>query len=92
MVLAVREDWDALAGHPVTVPLDGTPVTVPADAPPEERERVWTAHLEEYHRNRQTIGKALLLPLRFVSRDGVPLRTIPLLEPDPDLLENPVYH
>ena len=47
--------------------------------------------LEGYHRNRITIGETLLNGLRFVNKNYQPLRMLPLLKLDPDLLEQPLY-
>lgn len=48
--------------------------------------------LESYHQNRVTIGETLLNGLHFVNKNYQPLRMLPLLKLDPDLLEQPLYH
>ena len=40
----------------------------------------------------ENIAEFLLRELRFVNKRGQPLQMIPLLEPDPDLLDQPLYH
>ena len=88
----IREDWEALADRSVRVSLDGTFVDVTPETPPEERERILERHLAEYRRIRPAIGKAMSLGLRYVTKDGRPLRMTPLLALDPALLEHPLYH
>ena len=87
----LREDWDSLSGHAFSVTLERGTVEVGADGDPAERERIWSERLDTFCQFRRAVGRRMLLPLRCVSRTGTPLRMIPLLEPDPDLLENPVY-
>ena len=48
--------------------------------------------LESYRKNRLRITEILLNGLRFSNRDGQPLRLMKLLELDPALLEQPLYH
>ena len=58
----------------------------------------WT--LEDYindvirdsNENRLKIARMLQKGLYFISKDGQPLRMMPMLKPDPALLENPLYH
>lgn len=47
--------------------------------------------MESYRQNRITIGETLLNGLRFVNKNYQPLRMLPLLKLDPDLLEQPLY-
>ena len=49
-------------------------------------------HIQRLGKNRLKIAKSLLRGLRFVNRRGQPLRMMPMLEPDPALLEQPLYH
>lgn len=44
------------------------------------------------HENRLRVAKLLLRDLHFVNKNGQPLRIMPLLELDPALLEQPLYH
>ena len=62
----------------------------------EEAEEIRAQLLENYmaafDRNRRANTKILLEGLRFVNRNGQPLRMMPLLKPDPALLVQPLYH
>ena len=61
----------------------------------EEQEKLkkqLDAHLEKYWANRAEIAKILTENPRFVNEREQPLHMIPLLELDPDLLEQPLYH
>ena len=42
--------------------------------------------------NRRENANMLLRGLRFVNKNGQPLRMMPMLQPTPELLENPIYH
>lgn len=48
--------------------------------------------MESYRQNRLRIMEILLNGLRFSTRDGQPMRLMKLLELDPALLEQPLYH
>lgn len=69
---------------------DGTPLT------PEEAEAAKKEVLEEYMKTfqekRLTHAQTLMSGLRFVNRNGQPLRFMKKLEPDPALLVQPLYH
>ena len=49
-------------------------------------------HLESCRENRLRIAGLLLKNPRFITHKGQPLRMIPVLQPDPALLEQPLYH
>jgi len=49
-------------------------------------------HVKKFDANRISNAKILLEGLRFVNKNGQPLRMMPRLEPDPALLEQPLYH
>ena len=69
-----------------------------------ERKRLWekvSKELEEsllqerkenIDENRSKIASILMRRLRFVNKNGAPLNFMPLLELDPALLEQPLYH
>jgi len=64
---------------------------------PEERRASLTARnvdriMAETDEKRMGIAKILLAGLEFVNPEGQPLRMMPKLEPDPALLEQPLYH
>lgn len=47
---------------------------------------------ENIDENRSKIASILMRGLRFVNKNGAPLNFMPLLELDPALLEQPLYH
>lgn len=58
----------------------------------ENEEEKRRRHIEALDENRLRIARLLLKNPRFVSYQGQPLRMIPVLRPDPALLEQPLYH
>ena len=59
---------------------------------PEELDEEYVRdELEKCHENRLRIARLLLKSPRFVTHQGQPLQMIPVLQPDPDLLEQPLY-
>lgn len=48
--------------------------------------------LEITHRGRREVAKTLMEGIDYVNRKGQPLRFMTKLEPDPALLEQPLYH
>ena len=62
----------------------------------EERAQIQEGLLDEcirdFDENRLKVARLLLRSLRFVGRSGQPLCMMPMLELDPALLEQPVYH
>lgn len=56
----------------------------------DEQEIAW--QMDALNQNRLRIAELLLKNPRFVTREGQPLRMIPVLQPDPALLEQPLYH
>lgn len=50
------------------------------------------AEMDQLAEYRILIGKVLLKNLRFDNENGVPLRFVPLLQPIPELMEQPLYH
>jgi len=48
--------------------------------------------MERFAQNRLRNARILMRGLRFINRKGQPLRMMPLLQLDPALLENPIYH
>ena len=85
----MRKTWRKVT-ETAQVSEPGRPLTA------EEREQIQNCLLDAYIRetgeNRANIAKLLLGKLRFVSPNGQPLRMMPLLELDPALLEQPLYH
>ena len=59
--------------------------------PEEADETIVAAWLENCRQNRLRIARLLLKRPRFVTHQGQPLQMIPVLQPDPDLLEQPLY-
>ena len=58
----------------------------------EIQEQLLENHIQGFERNRLENAKVLLGGLRFVNKNGQPLRMMPRLELDPALLEQPLYH
>lgn len=58
----------------------------------EGRRQYAEEKLQNFMKNRLDITKILLGGLKFINRQGQPLRMIPRLELDPALLEQPLYH
>lgn len=62
----------------------------------EEEEEIRADVLEKFIANlkekRLQHARTLMSGLRFVNKNGQPLRFMPKLEPDPALLEQPLYH
>ena len=57
------------------------------------RRKLLEERLEDYRRNRAEVTDILMRGgLRFVNKNGQPLRMMPRLELDPALLEQPLYH
>ena len=55
-------------------------------------EQMLNNRIENIHRNREFIARTMLAGLHFMNKRKQPLSLIPYLEPDPELLENPIYH
>lgn len=58
----------------------------------ETRQKLLERQMELYKANRLRNAKFLLRGLRFVNKNGQPLRMMPKLKLDPALLEQPLYH
>ncbi len=58
----------------------------------ELEESVLRERKENIDENRSKIASILMRGLRFVNKNGAPLNFMPLLELDPALLEQPLYH
>ena len=48
--------------------------------------------IQSHRRNRKYCARVMLRGLRFVNKRGQPLEFTPMLQPDPDLLDQPLYH
>jgi len=56
------------------------------------RDMATKRRIDAFNQNRLNNGLILLEGLRFVNKNGQPLRMMPLLQLDPALLEQPLYH
>lgn len=86
----IRETWKV---YFATLPLsrsDGKEVTPEQDA--RVREQMMKEKLEGFKLNRLRCAKLMMKGLRFVNKRLQPLEMTPLLQLDPALLENPIYH
>ena len=86
----IRGTWKKVADSAALLKRNGVPV------PPEEMEQarreLVEKHIQELAETRLKIAKVLLREPRLVNPEGRPLRFMPMLEPDPALLEAPLYH
>ena len=89
----ILEDWESASRQARRSP-DGTwdLIDPPEEMPPEERRRIIEERLDDYHYFRRIFARAVGMGLRYVSKDGTPLRMTPLLRPDPALVDGPLYH
>lgn len=60
--------------------------------PGATREALLEEYMDQVNVLRLQLGNTLLRGLKFVNRRGQPLHMMPKLEPDPALLEQPLYH
>lgn len=85
----IRETWRKIT-ETAQVDKNGRSLTE------EERAQIQEGLLDEcirdFDENRLKVARLLLRSLRFVGRSGQPLCMTPMLELDPALLEQPVYH
>ena len=58
----------------------------------EIQDQLLEHYMEEFGKNRLRNSKILLEGLRFVNKNGQPLRMMRRLELDPELMEQPLYH
>lgn len=49
-------------------------------------------YMKDVEKHRMDTAEVLLRGLNFINENGQPLRMMPKLEPDPALLEQPLYH
>lgn len=86
----IRESWHDNVYATAELSVDGERAS--SDTEKAIKEKMLDQQLELYAENR--IHNAMLLQrgLRFVNKNGQPLRMMPKLELDPALLEQPLYH
>ena len=90
----ILNSWQGLTKEQLTdtnMDRDNLPDT---NVPPVDKVRDALAkhELQKYNANRKEIARILLRGLRFVNKRGQPLEFTPMLQPDPDLLDQPLYH
>ena len=56
------------------------------------QEQLLEHYMNDVTKNRVVNTEILMENLRFVGKNGQPLYMMPLLKPDPELLERPLYH
>lgn len=86
----VRESWRRNIFNENTVKVTGEGAS--EDVAENIRDTLAQRKIEAYAENRVKVVKLLMRGLNFVNRKGQPLRPMPLLELDPTLLEQPLYH
>ncbi len=85
----MRGTWkDVFSG--TNVSLNGNQVE--GDIEKKVQEHLLNNYMERVKQNRIGNAEILMNGLRFVNKNGQPLRMMPKLEPDPALLEQPLYH
>ena len=67
-------------------------VRVDAELEERVRKQLLEDRIKGYGENRLDSAKILMEGLRFVNKNGQPLRMMPKLELDENLLEQPLYH
>lgn len=65
---------------------------VDAELEGEIHQQLLDNYIAQYEENRLKNARILLGGLRFINKNGQPLRMMPKLELDPALLEQPLYH
>jgi len=85
----IRETWRAVFSE-AEVSKDGE--RVDSELEKAVQETLLDNYIQGFEKNRISNTKVLLEGLRFVNKNGQPLRMMPKLELDPALLEQPLYH
>ena len=85
----IRETWRYI--------YEAAEVTINGERVDEEKEKKYQNQMledqiQKFNTNRFENAKILLRGLHFVNKRGQPLYMMPMLEPDPALLERPLYH
>jgi hypothetical protein len=86
----IRETWRKVYADAKVSRKDGEEIA--PEKVQEIQEQLLENHIRGFERNRLENAKVLLGGLRFVNKNGQPLRMMPRLELDPALLEQPLYH
>jgi hypothetical protein len=86
----IRETWRKVYADAKVSRKDGEEIA--PEKVQEIQEQLLENHIQGFERNRLENAKVLLGGLRFVNKNGQPLRMMPRLELDPALLEQPLYH
>lgn len=86
----IHDTWEENFYADAEVLLDGE--RTDPDIEGSTRQQLLEKQMEMYKANRLRNAKFLLRGLRFVNKNGQPLRMMPKLELDPALLEQPLYH
>ena len=87
----IRQTWWFLFRDlDLTVAEDGSPLA--PEQLEEARRQVLETYVESFREKRLNHARTLMSGLRFVNKNGQPLRFMRLLEPDPALIEQPLYH
>lgn len=82
--------WYVFQKLEVTSLDDGTPLSL--EEQEEAKKEVLEEYIKTFEEKRLQHARTLMSGLRFVNKNGQPLRFMPKLEPDPALLEQPLYH
>lgn len=85
----MRETWIRLY-QTAEVSLNGEKVD--EEIQKQVQENLLEGQMNAFRENRKNNSRILMRGLRFLNRNGQPLHMMPMLELDPELLENPIYH
>ena len=85
----MRESWKAVFS---TTKLSAGNRELSPEAEQKVRDQLLEKYMNSIKENRRENANMLLRGLRFVNKNGQPLRMMPMLQPTPELLENPIYH
>lgn len=86
----IRETWKKALDSVSVLKKNGE--TVPPEEMEQARQEMTDAHIRKLEEKRVKIAKVLLREPRLVNPEGRPLEFMRKLEPDPALLEAPLYH
>lgn len=86
----IRETWKKVADSAAVLKKNGE--TVPPEEMEQARRELIDGHIRKLEEQRLKIARVLLREPRLVNPEGRPLEFMRKLEPDPALLEAPLYH
>ena len=85
----IRETWVKIYDK---MEISSSGVVQSEEVSKKVRDTLLENQLKKFAKNRETNSDIMMKGLRFINKRSQPLHFTPLLELDPALLENPVYH